>query len=416
MKKLVWFRTDLRLHDNQTLSAALVEGDGPVAYVYVHEPHAAGDFRKKFLAESVIDLRAQLIDRGAELICLEGRPVELLPQLCSELAITDVFYARLSAFNERRAESELDRCLTGANIRVHRFQTHTLLCDEDAGDFDPYRPMSFSKLRKFIEKRGWPVRTPLTIPARFAPALRTNRAAWDPGDLSNPEDLPHGFHCEGGEREAIANLESFFMANYLSTYKQTRNGLLEWTDSSKFSPALSLGCLSPRRLYREVREFEETHGVNVSTTWFLYELLWRDHFHFLARVRGADLFTDPGCPAKPRLQSEAEAEALNAWKEGRTGVAFIDAAMNELRLSGWLSNRMRQNAASFLVHNLGVNWHRGAGWFEECLIDYDPASNWGNWAYIAGAGFDHKPHAFNIEQQAAMYDADGAYVRRWITA
>ena len=221
-----------------------------------------------------------------------------------------------------------------------------------------------------------------------------------------------GHHFTGGEAEALGRVRHYvWTADRLREYKQTRNGLTVRDDSSKISAALALGCLSARFVYAEVRRYEAERVRNFSTLWFLYELLWRDFFYFAAVWRGAGLFTAPwSAPARGKVLGPASFED---WRAGRTGNAFIDAAMNELRLSGWMSNRMRQNTASYLVHELGGDWRAGARWFESALVDYDAASNWGNWAYVAGAGPRNTPHVFDVDQQASMYDRDGEYKRTW---
>lgn len=412
--RLVWFRSDLRLHDNETLTAALDGAAGSVAYVYIYHPELSGNEgrecprpgrnRTKYLAESLQSLRTQLRERRADLICLEGDPVELLPSLCRRLKIQDVFYSRLTAFNEMKTENVLAEKLKSLGVRSHPFQTHPLLHEADF-DFDLSQPMSFSQRRKKVEK-AWRVRPPLPVPEVFPPALTTDDQPWNFEAFIVPEIEERGFKTRGGEAAALERLQDYFWrGNFLKKYKETRNGLLNVDDSSKFSPALSLGCVSARFIYQELQRYEKERVKNSSTGWFLSELLWRDHFHFLAKGRGVRLFTE-------RLSEKTD--GFSNWCEGRTGVPFVDAAMTELKRTGWLSNRMRQNAASFLIHNLDVDWRLGAEWFESQLMDYDPCSNWGNWAYIAGADFAGQPHRFDLDQQARMYDPESAYIQYWL--
>ena len=413
MNRLIWFRNDLRLSDNETLLAAIDGCDSSIAYVYIHDESfdqptpenfdRIGRHRLKFLAESVLDLQTQLRSKGADLHCLVGDPVLLIPRLCQRLQISSVYHSRLTAQTDRKVENNLAKALDISSVAVHRFQTHTLLHDDDL-EHDPYPEMSFSKRRKFVEEASWPVREPLDAPTHFPKALPiSEERLWEFESAIVEFTEERGVKVTGGERSALSQIATYFQTKgLLGNYKNSRNGLIEFTDSSKFSPALSLGCVSARRIFQEVRRHEQ--GGSPSSLWFLYELLWRDHFHFLAKARGARLFTEP---------LSLEQAGFEEWRQSRTGNLFIDAAMNELKQTGWLSNRMRQNAASFLIHDKNVDWRMGARWFESCLIDYDPCSNWGNWAYIAGADADRKPHRFDIDQQANMYDRDHSYRDLW---
>ena len=193
------------------------------------------------------------------------------------------------------------------------------------------------------------------------------------------------FRPRGGEPEALARLASYvWEQDRLRTYKDTRNGMLNVDDSSKLSPWLAMGCLSPRRVWTEVQRYERERMRNDSTYWLVFELLWRDYFRFVAAREGDAIFSP-------------------------------DASMRELALSGFTSNRARQNVASFLTKNLGIDWRAGAEWFESLLIDYDVASNWGNWTYAAGVGNDARGFRFfNLHKQALDYDPAGAFVRHWL--
>lgn len=418
MNRLVWFRTDLRLLDNPTLSAAVDDAPGGVAYVYIfqpgrdeqnqQQPAVLGPQRLSFLAQSVLALKKNLQTQGADLLCLMGDPLTLLPDLCRQLQISDVYHSRLTAHNERQQERQLAQLLEKLQVRVHSYQTHTMICDEDA-DFDLYAPMSFSKLRKFVEK-SWPIREPLPVPAQFPKALTFDHTPWDMHRVIVPTQDKRGIHLTGGEAAGLQRVHDYFWAvDQLQIYQDTRNGLRALNDSSKFSPWLNLGCLSARTVYQQVRHYEVQRVANYSTLWFLYELLWRDHFHFLAKKRGSLLFND----LPQNFIANADRHAFEKWRTGQTDSAFINAAMIELQQTGWLSNRMRQNAASYLIHDLKQDWRWGARWFETQLIDYDPCSNWGNWAYIAGADFSRKPHQFDVQQQARRYDANDEYTRSW---
>ncbi|CAM9564714.1 unnamed protein product, partial [Heterosigma akashiwo] len=214
-------------------------------------------------------------------------------------------------------------------------------------------------------------------------------------------------------------------------YKETRDGLLGMEYSTKLSPWLAHGCLSPRQIICELRKFESTVVKNESTYWIFFELLVRDYFHLVALRAGAALFRPLGPRATWRSSGggrpgPAPSPPARRPKEGRTGYPFIDANMRELRATGFMSNRGRQNVASFLCNDLGLDWRLGAEFFEERLIDYDPASNWVNWAYVAGVGPDPRSayykfqsiyniyRYFNIIKQGLVYDPEARYVLHWI--
>ncbi|MFN3345543.1 MAG: FAD-binding domain-containing protein, partial [Chloroherpetonaceae bacterium] len=169
-----------------------------------------------------------------------------------------------------------------------------------------------------------------------------------------------------------------------------------------------------RTIYEAVKRYEHERIANDSTYWLIFELIWRDYFRFISLKYGNRMFKKYGIKNQPVGWSQDEAK-FQAWAEGKTGVPFIDANMRELSATGFMSNRGRQNVASFLVKDLKVDWRMGAEWFESLLIDYDVASNYGNWNYVAGIGNDpREDRYFNPLRQAAMYDPNGDYVRHWI--
>jgi deoxyribodipyrimidine photo-lyase len=145
----------------------------------------------------------------------------------------------------------------------------------------------------------------------------------------------------------------------------------------------------------------------------MFELLWRDYFRFNAMKLKAALFNRIS-PYSENLCELDQLKLFQAWYSGQSPDAFINANMQELNQTGWMSNRGRQNVASYLVKTLHVNWQWGASYFEKKLLDYDAASNWGNWAYLAGVGQDPRDRIFNSERQAQRYDPMGKYQKKWL--
>jgi deoxyribodipyrimidine photo-lyase len=184
--------------------------------------------------------------------------------------------------------------------------------------------------------------------------------------------------------------------------------------SSKFSPWLANGSLSPKTIYWELKQFEREITSNQSTYWLFFELLWRDFFRYVSLKFGSRLFLKNGLKDEER-RFYFNKNNFEHWRTGNTGEPFVDANMRELLHSGYMSNRGRQNVASYLVHDMGLDWRAGAAWFESQLIDYDPCSNYGNWLYVSGLGNDPRPNRkFNVQRQANMYDLEGKYVETWL--
>jgi deoxyribodipyrimidine photo-lyase len=192
--------------------------------------------------------------------------------------------------------------------------------------------------------------------------------------------------------------------------------------SSKFSPWLANGCISPRYIYEEIKKYEHERTANESTYWLVFELIWRDYFRFVAMKFGNKIFQKYGLKPESYVKTQTttainktERNIFEKWRLGETGVPLIDANMKELLATGYMSNRGRQNVASFLVKDLQIDWRWGAAWFESQLIDYDVCSNWGNWLYVAGVGNDPRENRyFNILKQATNYASKGEYVKHWL--
>ncbi|NES97648.1 MAG: DASH family cryptochrome, partial [Desertifilum sp. SIO1I2] len=220
---------------------------------------------------------------------------------------------------------------------------------------------------------------------------------------------------KGGETEAQNRLQHYFWKqDRLKAYKETRNGMLGADYSSKFSPWLALGCLSPRYIYEQVKDYETQRIANDSTYWLIFELLWRDYFRLICAKHGDRIFRLSGLQGI-EIPWKEDWKRFNLWREGMTGFPLVDANMRELAATGFMSNRGRQNVASFLTKNLGINWQMGAEWFESLLIDYDVGSNYGNWNYTAGVGNDARGFRFfNILKQSKDYDPQGDYVKHWL--
>ncbi len=319
-----------------------------------------------------------------------------------------------------------------ATPELRPYHGQTLYHPEDLPFSIEDMPLVYTDFRKAVEKKAT-IRASFPPPATVAP-LPAPRAELIEGletlpgvstelpdveQLSGsppPEPDPRAaIHFTGGETSGRDRLNAYFWErDELRRYKYTRNGLLGADYSSKFSPWLANGALSPRSIVEEVRRYEAERVKNSSTYWLVFELIWRDYFAFLLRRFAGAMFRFEG-PMKRRFPWTNDREAFSAWKEGRTGQDFIDANMHEIAATGYMSNRGRQNVASYLARDMKVNWLMGAEYFESQLIDYDPGSNYGNWAYNVGVGTDpRRDRYFSPQKQAEKYDADARYRRHWL--
>ena len=222
------------------------------------------------------------------------------------------------------------------------------------------------------------------------------------------------FPFKGGMVSGLDHLQNYFWnTKRLSYYKQTRNGLVGVGYSSKFSPWLANGSLSARVIYWEVMRYEKEVKKNESTYWLIFELLWRDYFKYISLKHGNSIFHLGGILKKEYTWNSKQEDFLK-WVEGETAEPFVNANMIELKKTGFMSNRGRQNVASYFAKNMMMDWRMGAAYFERQLVDYDVHSNWGNWMYVAGVGNDPRDRKFNIKLQAERYDSNGKYQNLWL--
>jgi deoxyribodipyrimidine photo-lyase len=426
---LIWYRNDLRLHDHEPLHQAL-KSRARVVPVYCFDPRQFGQtpfgfaktgaYRAQFLLESVADLRAALRSLGSDLILRRGKPEVVIPELVRQLEITAVHYQAEATSEERAAEAKLQTALRGLNVPLKSFWGVTLYHPDDLPFEVTQVPEVFTSFRKQVEQRSTinpTVPTPrslLPLPEGIEDVGELPKLA-DFG-LTQPEfDSRAVLRYVGGETTGKARVQEYFWErDRLKVYKETRNGMLGADYSSKFSAWLSLGCLSPRYIYEQVQNYEEQRIRNDSTYWLIFELLWRDYFRFICAKHGNRIFQRSGLQGA-EIPWKEDWERFDLWREGKTGFPLVDANMREIAATGFMSNRGRQNVASFLTKNLGINWQMGAEWFESLLIDYDVCSNWGNWNYTAGVGNDARGFRFfNILKQSHDYDPDGSYVKQWL--
>lgn len=437
MPLIYWLRHDLRLHDNPVL-AALPAATAALLPVYCFDPAyfgpdaylglpKVGPHRLAFLLATLADLQASYARLGSGVHFVVGRPAEVLPALARQLGAQAVWASAEHTTEEATAATGLAAAL-GPAVPLRLFETRTLLDSAVLPIALRDLPFSFSKFRFGVADK-MTVRSPRPVPAQlpplpagFAPAP-LHGAAQLAAALGQPAPTPPAPDRRtalptqgGGETAALARLHDYAVARHLiGRYDDTRNQLLGEAFSTKFSAWLANGSLSPRQVWAAIDAYDQAHGPRSKGAMQLrLELLWRDYFLLLAQKAGPDFFRWRGLRGQQPKPIQPDKEVFEKWAAGRTGNAFVDANMRELAATGFMSNRGRQNVASYLIHDLHQDWRWGAAWFEHQLIDHDPALNWGNWKYLAGTGTDVRDTAFDVAQQARRYDPQGKYVRTWL--
>ena len=424
---LIWYRNDLRVHDREAIHAAL-RAEATIIPVYCFDDRAfgttsfgfpkTGSYRAQFLIESVRDLRNSLQQLGSNLIVRRGIPENIISAIAEQLKVDAVYYQQEVTDEEIKVEQALDKALSSKGIVTKSFWEATLYLREDLPFAITEIPELYTNFRKQVEKKS-AIEEALPVPKKLSPLPDI-----DIGKIPELSELGletpiaddrRVLDFKGGETAAISRLNDYFwQADCLKKYKETRNEMLGANYSSKFSPWLALGCISPRYIYQQVQKYETERVKNNSTYWLIFELIWRDFFRFIAAKHGNKIFQISGLQGI-EIPWKEDWERFNLWREGKTGYPLVDANMRELAATGFMSNRGRQNVASFLTKNLGINWQMGAEWFESLLIDYDVCSNWGNWNYTAGVGNDARGFRyFNIPKQSKDYDPKALYIKHWL--
>jgi deoxyribodipyrimidine photo-lyase len=426
-RALLWFKQDLRLDDHPALQAGL--GAECLLPVYILDPRQfelgtsnmrrLGVHRARFLLESLAALDGSLRQRGSNLLVLQGTAEELIPQLTERFKLQEVLTLAEIAPEESQLIDRVSQRLGPVELR--ELQSNGLLRAEQLPCSADQLPQIFSEFRELIEQQ-LQVFQPRPAPEHIPPLPQGAEKLLHPlptlSQLGLGEPLSvaaSAFPFSGGEPAAMARLRDYLWnSQNVQQYQQTRDGMLGSEYSSKFSPWLANGCLSPRRTVAELRRNQAQYGHSDSTNALWRELLWREFFRWTLLRHGSALFQAGGLKATEHAPQLLD-QRFEQWTHSRTGMPLVDATMRELAATGYISNRGRQVVASYLVNDLQQDWRQGAAWFEEHLIDYDPASNWGNWAYLAGVASDSRhQHLFNALRQARQYDPQADYVSLWL--
>ncbi|KAG9244234.1 DNA photolyase, FAD-binding/Cryptochrome [Calycina marina] len=423
-----------------------------------------GSHRAKFLAESVWDVKTGLEKLGSGLTIRVGPHGDIAKSIieAEELNVKGLWMTEEEGSEEKQEERAVRQVCKDAGVDFRLWVDEKYLVDDrDLGKKleDPQAlPDVFTSYRKMMEplkevsrdvlpdiKRLPPVPKSVpeqpwnfTIPDTLQAVIEAlHKPLKSIPYIDTPLPYPNGAKSAhpfiGGEITGLERLDHLLSSGAMSAYKDTRNGMLGMDFSSKLSAWLALGCITARQVNTALNEFEDGSnskwstgegfgkGENQGTTAMRFELLWRDYMRLCTRKYGDKLFQPQGFRQADaewvRTESPESQEKIQRIINGTTGMGMIDASQRELYHTGYTSNRARQNVASFLAKHLRLDWRIGAEYYEMMLVDYDVSSNWGNWQYVAGIGNDPRGEArvFNPVKQSFDYDANGEYVKMWVS-
>ena len=420
---LIWYRNDLRVDNHSGLFNAIRNSDKILGF-YCFNPkmfelnelnfHKTNNYRAKFLIESVENLKTELKKNNISLIIKIGDPVEELTNIISNKNINNIYFQNEWTEEEVLEEKSLKNKCVG--VKFHSFYGQFLYDPEDL----EIQNISnvFTNFRKHCEKKI-EVRNLADSVTKLNPKNLIiedyNVPTLDDLGLNDFDvDSRSAFKFKGGSDSAKERVDYYlWKSNKISYYKKTRNGLIGLDYSSKFSAWLSNGSISPIEIFWQIKDYEKNILKNQSTYWLIFELIWRDYFKYISMKYGNKIFKIGGILEKDYHWSR-DKEIFNKWINGLTDEPFVNANMVELSSTGWMSNRGRQNVASYLSKELKIDWRWGARYFESMLIDYDVHSNYGNWMYVSGVGNDPRDRKFNIKFQAERYDPLNKYQNIWL--
>ncbi|WP_405395741.1 DASH family cryptochrome [Maribacter sp. Asnod2-G09] len=426
MNNLIWFRNDLGVRDNSSLVEAM-KGNKVIGFYCFESLFFETDefgfkrtakYRAKFLLETVKQLKQELEKLNIPLFVYLGNSVDYLPNLIEKHKIDTIFLQKEWTRDELVILNDVKKKIP-SNIKFNEVYDQFLYHPDDI-PFDEFTsiPDVFTNFRKKCEAIC-KVRPIAELPTNLSDENLVGTDTEIPtlkelGFTNFSTHTNSAFPFEGGELEALKRVQNYFWeTKKLSFYKKTRNGLIGIDYSSKLSAWLANGSISPRTIYWEVKKFEREIIKNQDTYWLIFELIWRDYFKYVS-LKHRDAIFKLGGILNTTYDPRTNEKDKHTWINGLTKEPFINANMKELSETGWMSNRGRQNVASFWSKELEQDWRIGAAYFESMLIDYDVHSNWGNWMYASGVGNDPRNRKFNIKGQAERYDAAGKYQRLWL--
>ena len=422
---LVWFRNNLRVDDNISLKKATDENQKVIAVYYFDPKYYDNDefgfqktakFRAQFLIQTVVNLKEKLAALNITLLTYFDAPKNKIKSLCTTFSI-DTIYTQKEWTNEEIETNYLIKKSLNDKIDIIEDYDQFLYHPETVSKNFNNIPDVFTAFRKKLEKYV-AILEEVHISKLSKDNLIQNTTSipslqdlgFDDFDITNKTAFPF----KGGESSAIERLNYYlFESKKISYYKKTRNGLVGNDYSTKFSPWLANGSISAKTIYWNVKNYEQEFGKNQSTYWVIFELIWRDYFKYISLKYNAKIFKIGGILDR-NYEWKSDKKTIQKWINGETKDDFVNANMIELKETGWMSNRGRQNVASYFAKELLLDWRIGAAYFESVLLDYDVHSNYGNWMYVAGVGNDPRDRKFNTQLQAERYDSNHKFRTLWL--
>ncbi|HQR13472.1 MAG TPA: deoxyribodipyrimidine photo-lyase [Nitrospira sp.] len=422
MRGLVWFRRDLRLHDNPALSAACKECKEIVPLFVFDEPllrrHVFGSACVGFMLGCLEDLRGSLAAKGLTLVWRTGEPIDTVLRTAQEGAVDAVYWNRDYEPSAVARDRTVQQRLAQQGRLVRTFKDHVVFEAEEVRGLtgDPFQRYSAYRDRWWTQWRS-AAPAPFPVPSFPSASPAVKVAAWPTAQDLGYESVP--MWIEPGEQAARVRLQ-WFLKGPVHSYVSGRN-LPAQDGTSKLSPHLRFGTISARTMVHAALH-TLAKGGQVSRpdvfTW-MDELVWREFFQQVLtafpHVAEGPFKVKPGLPA-PRPAGAERDQLFVAWCEGRTGYPIVDAGMRQLNQTGWMHNRVRMVVASFLVKDLRIDWQSGERYFMQHLVDGDVAANNGNWQWCASTGTDAMQgyRIFNPTLQSEKFDPDGQYLRRYV--
>jgi len=416
---IVWFRRDLRLADNPALSQAAKTGQPLIAlYIYETKPHRPyGGASNWWLHHSLTSLEKDLKALGVHLVIGRGAAGEIIDEIIEQTGARDIFWNRRYAQTARQTDKAVMDKLKSQGLNVQSFRANLLsepweFKTKTGGYykvFTPYwrkvvsdaiihpplpKPKALKAYNESEELGGLTLKT-----LELLPEHRENTPDW--GSKLKP-------HWQIGEAGANKALEAF-LDGPVEYYAEQRNRPDDENGTSKLSPHLAFGEISPRQIWQAAQK------LGGKSAKFLSEIGWRE-FSYTLLYFNPDLASKNFKPAFDGFEWDNNPKNLKAWQVGQTGYPFVDAGMRQLWQTGWQHNRVRMVTASFLIKHLLIDWRLGEDWFHDTLVDADPASNAASWQWVAGSGADASPYfrIFNPFSQGEKFDPDGIYVRKYV--
>ncbi|MFM7105451.1 MAG: DASH family cryptochrome [Flavobacteriales bacterium] len=409
-RNLFWLRRDLRLSDQSGLQTAISESDclfyhSEYQFHSFFSPLPPSRYRRDFINQALAEMEIGLGELGCKIHKSTLNPISDIPMICHKENIRMVCCNQGFSWFERWQEAELKKRLEPLGVSLNVVNAERF----------PWMPESQLNPKSIFTDYRQKMESLLATGIAATPESQITEQNKAMGDVDSTLSHPTNAII-GGESQAQRRLHNYVSKNGgIVNYVETRNGMLGHEYSSMLSPYLAAGCCSAAQVYEAVKVFESAYGATKSSYWLVFELLWRSYFKWIGEMHGYRLYITPGYKGKRGWVGRKDKQRFLQWVKGETREPIVNACMRELAHTGFMGNRGRQIAASYLIHDLEVEWTWGARYFEHMLIDYDACSNYGNWAYLAGVGSDPRPsRRFNTTLQQEKYDPERLYVNHWM--